>query len=194
MATSTRKLQVVVAYDFSPSGEEALVRALDVACRAPQHVLHVLAALDRNHGLAISPTPEVTYEYADKIQVLAAERIGALLTGRETAHEVQFFVHARIGDAIEEILRLAEEVGAELIFIGSHGRTGLRRVLLGSVSEHVVRHAKCPVMVVRPRGYADVDLEAVVAATEPHHRYARPHRYSYIDQRVITRPNDWPVG
>ncbi|HTJ47231.1 MAG TPA: universal stress protein [Kofleriaceae bacterium] len=191
--TTLKKIHVVVGYDFSGTAEEALARALDVACRAPQHTLHILAALDPRQGLAVSPTVAVDYEYAEQIQRLAGERITAALAGRASMHEVQFFVYARIGSASEEILRLAEEVGADMIFVGSHSRTGIRRVLLGSVSEHVVREAKCPVMVVKPKDYAEVELEQIVESPEPHHRYARPHRYSYVDQRVITRPANWPL-
>jgi nucleotide-binding universal stress UspA family protein len=47
------------------------------------------------------------------------------------------------------VVRIAEEIHADAIVVGSHGRTGLERLFLGSVSEHVVRHAHCPVLVVR---------------------------------------------
>jgi nucleotide-binding universal stress UspA family protein len=57
--------------------------------------------------------------------------------------------HFRIGRTDAEITALAEEIGAGLIVIGSRGLGGLRRALLGSVSDSVVRHAHCPVMVVR---------------------------------------------
>jgi nucleotide-binding universal stress UspA family protein len=53
------------------------------------------------------------------------------------------------GDPADVICRTAERLGADVIVVGSHGRTGLGRLLLGSVSEHVVRHAPCPVLVVR---------------------------------------------
>ena len=56
-----------------------------------------------------------------------------------------------IGDVAKTICRLAEELGVDVIVVGSHGRTGLERLFLGSVSEHVVRHAPCPVLVVRER-------------------------------------------
>jgi nucleotide-binding universal stress UspA family protein len=58
--------------------------------------------------------------------------------------------HARVGFPDAEIVDLAEELGAGLIVIGSRGLGGLRRALMGSVSDSVVRHAHCPVMVVRP--------------------------------------------
>jgi nucleotide-binding universal stress UspA family protein len=192
MSEMPRKSQFIVAYDFSPSAEEALIRAIDAASRAPQHVLHVLAAIDPNHGLAVLPSTDVTYAYAERIQALVTERMTASLAGR-VGLAVQFFVHARIGSPAQEILQLAEELGADLIYIGSHGRRGLERALLGSVSERVVREARCPVLVARHKEYRDVDLRVALTADRPHKRYVRPHRYSYSDNRVITRPDDWPL-
>jgi len=58
--------------------------------------------------------------------------------------------HLVEGGVAQEIVGLAEEIGAGLIVIGSRGRGGIRRTLMGSVSDSVVRHAHCPVMVVRP--------------------------------------------
>ena len=57
--------------------------------------------------------------------------------------------HLRMGGADEEIVALGEEMGAGLIVVGSRGRGRLGRALMGSVSDSVVRHAHCPVMVVR---------------------------------------------
>lgn len=54
------------------------------------------------------------------------------------------------GDVPEEIVRVAEEKGADLIVMGTHGRKGLEKVLLGSVAERVVKTASCPVMTVNP--------------------------------------------
>ena len=55
----------------------------------------------------------------------------------------------REGDAAEEVLRVADDVGADLIVMGTHGRTGLGRVLMGSVAEAVLRGSRCPVLVVK---------------------------------------------
>jgi nucleotide-binding universal stress UspA family protein len=53
------------------------------------------------------------------------------------------------GDPAEVICRTAKRLGSDVIVVGSHGRTGFGRLFFGSVSEHVVRHAPCPVLVVR---------------------------------------------
>ncbi len=66
--------------------------------------------------------------------------------------------HLLMGRPDAEILELAEEVGAELIVVGSRGLGSLRRALMGSVSDSVVRHAHCPVLVVR--GKEDVRPDA----------------------------------
>lgn len=55
----------------------------------------------------------------------------------------------RVGHASEVIIKVAEDWRADLVVIGSHGRGGLERVLMGSVAEAVVRHAPCPVLVIR---------------------------------------------
>jgi nucleotide-binding universal stress UspA family protein len=184
-----RPVQVVVAYDFSPSAEQALARAVEVAARAPQHVLHIVAALDSPAGRF----GHITYDSADRLQRVISERATEAFAGRPTVSEVQFYVHARIGKPAAEILAVAQEVGADLIFIGSHGKTGVERMVLGSVSEHVVREAGCPVMVARAKTYSDVELLRVMPYPHGQPHYTRPHRYSYIDNRAQLRPIDWPI-
>jgi nucleotide-binding universal stress UspA family protein len=64
--------------------------------------------------------------------------------------------HLKFGERRDEaIVHLAEDIGADLIVIGSRGHGGLRRALMGSVVDSVVRHAHCPVLVVRPQNATD---------------------------------------
>jgi nucleotide-binding universal stress UspA family protein len=186
---SARPIQVVVAFDFSPSSERALERAVEIAARAPQHVLHIATALDARAGAFRG----IDYTAAEQVQRLVCDRVSAAFAGRDTAAEVQFYVHARIGKPADEILDLAREVGADLVLIGSHGKLGLERLLLGSVSERVVREAGCPVMVVREKTYPEVELLRVTRYDHDRPPHALPHRYSYTDQRVLHRPPDWPL-
>jgi nucleotide-binding universal stress UspA family protein len=66
-------------------------------------------------------------------------------------------VRVLVGDPGTQICALAEELSARAVVIGSRGRGGLKRALLGSVSDHVVRHAPCPVIITGPRADEDHD-------------------------------------
>src|SRR5262249_45837619 len=61
------------------------------------------------------------------------------------------FGHVRVGRAHREIVQLASDMAADLIIVGTHGRTGIERFVLGSVAERVLRYAPCPVLVVKPK-------------------------------------------
>jgi len=186
--------QVVVAYDFSTTSEVALSAAITLAARAPQHVLHVVVAVDDDHRVPGLPTDKVDYHYTEKVHEHLTGKLTTIFQTSAPDAEIHFFVHVRIGKPAKEILGLAEQIGADLIVIGSHGWRGLARVLFGSVSEAVVRGAGCPVMVARPKVYKKAELvEMMDTSDQPHHQYKRPHRYSYSDNRVVTRPNDWPL-
>ena len=194
MTAVSPSVQVVVAYDFSASSEQALHRALEVACRAPQHVLHVVSAIDARDGLPVLETKRVDHEYADQIQKLVTDHVLRLLVGIDHGGRAEFFVHARIGRPADEILMLCREVGADLVFVGSHGLTGLERLLLGSVSERVVREALCPVMVVREVTYKPVDRLKVSVFEHARTIYNPPHRMPDGDPQLNTRPSNWPTS
>jgi len=105
---------------------------------------------------------------------------------------IQFYVHVRIGKPADELLDLAHDIGADLVIIGSKGLTGIERIVLGSVSEKVVREARCTVEVARLKTYDHVELSHIVEVA-PHRTYVPPHRYTYDDPRLETRPPEWPL-
>jgi nucleotide-binding universal stress UspA family protein len=190
----TKPQQVVVAYDFSSIGRGVIDRAIALASRAPEHVLHFVVAIDRRSGLpAIPPEEGVDHRYAELVRSRFTEELRAAY---QIQSELHVFVHVRFGKPADEILQLAAEIGADLIMLGSHGFTGLERLLLGSTAERVVREAKCPVIVVRQKAYPDVRLLDVVDVEGPEHHphvHAAPHRYEYPNNRVVLRPQDWPL-
>lgn len=190
---SADQSQVVVGYDFSHSGQAALFRALALAARAPFHVLHFAVILDPHSGLAaIPPKGHVDADYAQRVHDELKAVIEEELAAHGTKGKIHFYIHARIGVAAKEILGVAEDVGADLVIVGSKGLTGLERMVVGSTAERVVREAKCTVEVARPKEYADVALMDIIEV-EPHSHYHRPHRYSYEDARAMERPVDWPL-
>ena len=188
----TKPVQVVVAYDFSPLGRFVLDRAITMAARAPFHVLHFVTVIDPHHGISpVPPEGQIDYRYTDRVRDHMSTAIAEALRAAAVPPGIHFFLHTRIGKASDEILGLATEVGADMIFIGTHGHTGLDRLLMGSVAERVVREAGCPVIVVRPKTYPEVELQSVVEV--PLHKTPSSRRYlfSYTNNNVIMRPPEW---
>jgi nucleotide-binding universal stress UspA family protein len=135
---------VVVPVDFSNESLAAVELALDLVDDASRvHVLHVLAELSyAEKGFTRTASDNFDHERRQ----FAEEVLRQTLAGPQYA-KVQF--SAMIGDAGREIVDYAQKAGAELIVIPSHGRTGLKHLLIGSVAERVVRLAHCPVLVLR---------------------------------------------
>jgi len=185
---------VVVGYDFSHTGHHALRRAVALAERGAYLVIHVICVIDPHEPIPSLPSYDgVDAMYAARVQEALAFEMQKELEAADIAGRVHFFVHARIGrHPADEILELAREVGAELIVVGSHGLTGLERLLIGSTSEKIVREAGCSVEVARARRYPDAELMTVVEV-EPAHHLVPPHRYEYEDHRVNLRPPEWPL-
>ena len=192
---------VVVGYDFSQSGRAALHRAVTLAGRAPFHVLHVVCAVDPREAVPALPSYNgVDYMYAARVQEALAAETQHELDRADVHGSVHFFVHARIGKPAAEILTLAEEIGADLIIVGSRlgSRVGsqrpsrLERLILGSTSQHVMREAGCTVEIARAKRYPEVTL-VPVEPVDPVHTYVPPHRYTYEDHRVNLRPAEWPL-
>jgi len=152
--------RILVPTDFSDCSERALRVALSMASRQNSDV----------HLLHISPRPASgTYESDKdtKAEVKALEtNEGALKTAYgEAAKEVseatglpvlaETAVHYLVagGAPADEIVRIAEEIHADLIVLGTHGRTSVKEFFVGSTAERVLKNAYCNVLAVKPKGY-----------------------------------------
>jgi len=94
------------------------------------------------------------------------------------------------GVTMAECVALAKEVGADLIVVGCEGLRGIERVVLGSVSERIVREAGCPVVIARPKEYAPVEHTDVVEV-QPHAHHSA-FRFTYDDTLGVAEPMRWP--
>jgi nucleotide-binding universal stress UspA family protein len=190
---TTPASQVVVGYDFGDSAAAALQRALALAVRAPFHVLHFVCVVERHAALPAIPTPgHIDYAYTERVERELTDLVMKELLAIDAECRVHFCVHVRIGKPVEELLDVARSVGADLIIVGSRGLTGVERLVLGSVSERVVREAGCTVQVARPKTYERVELLQIVEV-QPHLTYVPPHRYTYEERRLERRPAEWPL-
>jgi nucleotide-binding universal stress UspA family protein len=141
--------KILLATDGSEEATLAARTAVDIAdnTNSELHVVYV----GEEYGYPNYAVPE--YEYARTIQENLEQEVRQLLDAEveqvKAAGGTVVGAHFGMGRPDEEIVKLAEEIGAGLIVMGSRGRGGVRRSLMGSVSDSVVRHAHCPVMVVR---------------------------------------------
>jgi nucleotide-binding universal stress UspA family protein len=138
--------RILVATDGSREAELAVTTAADLAksTNSELHVVHVGESPLVYHPERHAYRAEYEEHEKESQQLLESqvERIeGASATEAQT--------HLRMGRADEEIVELAQSIDAGLIVMGSRGHGRLRRALVGSVSESVVRHAHCPVTIVR---------------------------------------------
>jgi nucleotide-binding universal stress UspA family protein len=134
---------ILLATDGSREAELAAITAADLAnaTNSELHVLHVGELLPTVLAQTEVEPAQLEREARQLLdeQVRRVEEAGGTVKG----------AHLRLGRADEEIVDLAQSMDVGLIVMGSRGRGRLRRALVGSVSESVVRHAHCPVTIVR---------------------------------------------
>jgi nucleotide-binding universal stress UspA family protein len=135
--------KIVCPTDFSDGSFQALAEASELALQsgAEVYLLHVLAVIPPSTEPGI-PEPQ-TWRHSDAESEL--RKLATPLTSKGI--RVQCIVAD--GEEAEEIVRTAQEVGADLIVIATHGNTGWRHLAFGSVTEKVVRLASCPVLTIR---------------------------------------------
>lgn len=142
-----RKGQILCPTDFSETASHALSYAIEMAnlYQVGFRLLHVVEQPigDENYQI-LAITPE---ELAKTMEDAAAEKMKSLLANLDSNLAVETII--RRGDAVAEILAEAEENGAGMIVIASHGRTGFSHFLHTNVAEAVANGAKCPVLVVK---------------------------------------------
>lgn len=144
--------RLLVPIDFSACSDAALGLAAELA-RAHGAEVTLLHVSDLPPNLAgeamITPAgAKDPVRVADYVTRGARERLDVLATDL-TARGIAVCTRAVTGDVAHEILRVAEDEAASAIVIGTHGRTGLSHLLLGSIAEKVVRASRVPVVTVR---------------------------------------------
>ena len=147
---STFPTRILLATDGSEQAELAALRAVELADATDSelHVVHVGVV-----PIFLQSYPgTLGYERTlyEQIEEVSKERLRKQSLRVKAAGGTVAGAHLRMGAVALEIVALAEELQADLIVMGCRGLGGVRRALMGSVSDSVVRHAHCPVLVVRP--------------------------------------------
>ncbi len=137
--------RILLAVDGSPESTLAIQHVLDLHgyTKTEVHVVHVGLVSGWTNSRTLST--EQLNRLRDEARVVLDEQVASMLEAGLTPTET----YVRMGRATDEILRLRDEIEADLIVLGSRGLNAFTRVLLGNDAEGVVRHAPCPVLVVR---------------------------------------------
>lgn len=144
--------KILVPVDFSECTKEALLYAVPFAKQFDAEVtlLHVVEP-------SYLPPPEIGGPATMETVEDAGQELERLRD--QLAREVRCKAELRTGGAEYEIIAAAKELGSDLIIVSTHGRTGLAHLLMGSTAERVLRHAGCPLLVVRENEHEFVTEE-----------------------------------
>ena len=139
--TRLSRKNILLATDGSPRCEAAVDKAIELAKEKSANLTAVSVVYTNDEYLALAPgvVEELIGKAKDKLATIAQK-------GREAGVEINTVV--REGEAFEEITNLAQNNGIDMIVMGSHGKKGLQRLLMGSVTERTIGYATCPVLVV----------------------------------------------
>jgi nucleotide-binding universal stress UspA family protein len=142
--------RILHATDFSPASRPAFAKALSLAKanRSELVITHVLAPILPVVGDGAYVSPEVYTSMEEASRKYGQKHLDALVK-RAKAAGVRARGMLLEGPVHDRIVAAARKVRADMIVIGTHGRSGLARFVLGSVASRVVSHARCPVLTVR---------------------------------------------
>ena len=150
---------VLVAFDFGETSQKALAYGMNLTRAFGGH-LHVLHVADVIATTASQFYPEHPGDPEMRAESLALTQLRAVVPDGEAELAVRIS-----GSPAVAIVQYARSIDAGVIVIGTHGRDGVSRLLMSSVAEHVVRHAPCPVLVVRRNEHEFVLPDPVSVAT-----------------------------
>jgi len=151
---SRSRFVVLVAIDESPAKHDVVRAGADLARQAPGGELHVVHVVeDLPPAVRMVPPPAGMGLTTTEMLGAARSRLDRMAAEARQRFSGRIVEHLAVGSAWKQILQVALDVQADVVVVGTHGRSGLKRLVLGSVAEAVVRKASCPVFVVRLKDY-----------------------------------------
>jgi nucleotide-binding universal stress UspA family protein len=145
---------VLAAVDASDAAHEVLRVGANFARQVRGGELHLVHVVeDLPPPVVLVPPPAGLGITSTEIVAAAREHVEELAAEARDRFSGRLTTHVAAGSAWKQILQVAIDLQADLIVVGTHGRSGVKRLLLGSVAETVVRKASCPVLVAREKDY-----------------------------------------
>lgn len=203
---SDELVPIVVAIDFDDTADDVLREA----CRLSGwgrgvvlHLVHVLPALQS--GQQDPDSIRVENENLESVPVRLLEWVRERCAADATLGNPRVVIHVRTGEPTEALAQLCVDINARLIVVGTHQRTSVKRLALGSVAEQIIRHARCPVLVARAIDYAGLaptprpdpvcsQCAAVRAASNGAQQWCEQHSKPALETHVYESSEVFPVG
>jgi nucleotide-binding universal stress UspA family protein len=215
---SSLRFVMVVGVDFSDQSDLALRRAFELGLDqgvAEIHAVHVVRSFESgvqleaptNLGLTTVSLAEAGEHLKEHLEQRMAEFAQTVDRPERTQAIDRVVSHIRLDAPAQQIAQLAADLEADLVVVGTHGRRGLSRMVMGSVAEGVVRLAPCPVFVVREKKVSDVphieppcprcvETRRETGGREfwcEQHRERHGRRHTYFSMDRISRDGSLPL-
>lgn len=142
--------KILCPTDFSDPSFEAMEVANELAMHfsAELHILHVVAPIPVDVNDTMMQVPPYVLQHQQRLEKSSSEKLREEITGR-ISEKIAVHSHVVVGNAADQIVKLADDESVDLIVISTRGQTGLKRLVFGSVAEKVVRLASQPVLTIR---------------------------------------------
>ncbi len=154
--------RIVVGVDFTETGDRALDDAIELSAWR-EGELHPVFVLQQERKGKLAELDRALETARDRLRERVITRCQA--AGRRGEQHV--VLHVRVGDPAKALHQVAVDVDADLIVVGTHGRRGLEKMLIGSVADSLVRTARLPVLVARPKQLEELERTPAPDAADP---------------------------
>jgi len=160
---------ILVPTDGSKTSEHAVDQAVDIASKydSTVHVLYVVDVDATSYSLGTEQVDRIRQGHLDDMPEVKedADKATHYVAEKAAEHGLTVEEHVRVGEPARAIRKFVEDSDIDLVVMGSHGRSGLSRVILGSVTEKVLRRTRLPVLVVDVHG-DEVEVEEAAEEEE----------------------------
>ncbi|MCB9667270.1 MAG: universal stress protein [Myxococcales bacterium] len=184
---------IVLGVDFTPSCDLAFQEAARLFQNRDDVLLHVVHVIEEGRESTLTGRQKKIERDARALETVPSELRDYVKEQarrlRAPRWEAEIGLYVRLGKPAKAIVQLAADLQADMIVIGSHGRKGIAKALLGSVSESLIRIAPCQVLVVREQDYQGIERSPSIDPPRPGDRPATGeflHNPQYSSRELVT--------
>lgn len=156
MTTQKNYRRFVAAIDMTEQGDNALREAMALAQKFENTELHVVYVLETSENLHDAAKIDALNAQLDGASAAMKRRVTEVCAPSEGEFRQNLVMHVRLGEPAKAIHQVAVDVDADMVVVGTHKRTGLRRLIEGSTAEKLLQIAQLPIIVAVPKALEDL--------------------------------------